>query len=146
MPAGLLLTLSEGVTAPRDRIFQLLTAPELLSQWWGPRGVTMPEIEIDPRSGGRYRFTMQPPDGSPFHLSGEFREVSPSRLAFTFRYEEPTPDDRETLVTLSFRDRDGSTAVALEQGAFRTEARRELHRDGWGESVDRLERLLAERG
>ena len=82
----------------------------------------------------------------PFRLTGEFREVDPpERLAFTFNWEPPDPDDVETLVTLSFRDRDGSTAVALEQGAFKTEARRELHRDGWGESFDRLERLLAGR-
>ena len=89
---------------------------------------------------------MQPPDGDPFHLTGEFREVEPpARLAFTFSYEDPDPDDVETLVTLSFRDLGESTEVALAQGPFKTEARRALHRDGWGDSFDRLERQLSAR-
>ena len=54
---------------------------------------------------------MQPPDGDVFHLSGVFREVDPPvRLAYTFRWEEPDPDDRETMVTLSLRDLGESTS------------------------------------
>jgi hypothetical protein len=30
----------------------------------------------------------------------------------------------------------------LEQGPFKTEARRALHRDGWTDSFDKLERLV----
>jgi hypothetical protein len=33
--------------------------------------------------------------------------------------------------------------VALTQGLFQTEARRALHRGGWTDSFDRLERLIA---
>ena len=32
--------------------------------------------------------------------------------------------------------------MGLTQGLFKTEARRALHRDGWGDSFDKLERLL----
>jgi uncharacterized protein YndB with AHSA1/START domain len=86
---------------------------------------------------------MQPPDGDSFFLAGEFREVDPpSRLAFSFIWEEPDPEDVETLVELSFEPRDGSTVVVMTQGPFKTEARLELHRGGWGDSFDKLERLL----
>ena len=65
---------------------------------------------------------MQPPDGDLFHLTGEFREVDPpARLAYTFRWEEPDPDDRETVVTLSFGDLGESTELVLSQGPFATE-------------------------
>jgi uncharacterized protein YndB with AHSA1/START domain len=88
---------------------------------------------------------MQPPEGDPFYLGGEFREVDPpARLAFTFLYEEPDPDDVETLVELSFRDRGESTEVEFAQGRFKTEARLELHRDGWTDSFDRLEQLISQ--
>jgi uncharacterized protein YndB with AHSA1/START domain len=76
--------------------------------------------------------------------SGEFRVVDPPvRLAYTFLWEEPDPDDVETRVSLSFRDLGESTEVAFTQGAFKTEARRALHRDGWTDAFDRLERLLS---
>jgi hypothetical protein len=58
-------------------------------------------------------------------------------------YEEPDPDDVETLVEFSFRDRGAeSTELVFAKGRFKTEARRELHRDGWTDSFDRLEELL----
>ena len=89
---------------------------------------------------------MQPPEGDPFYLAGEFRDVDvPARLAFTFAWEDPDPDDVETLVALSFRDLGGSTEVAFTQGPFKTEARRTLHRDGWADSSDKLERLISAR-
>ena len=63
----------------------------------------MPSLELDLRPGGSYRIGMQPPEGDLFYLSGEFREVDrPAQLAYTFRYEDPDPDDQENVVTLSF--------------------------------------------
>jgi uncharacterized protein YndB with AHSA1/START domain len=74
---------------------------------------------------------MQPPDGDPFVLTGEFRRVQPpARLSYTFGYEEPDADDRETVVDLSLRDLGESTAARIDQGPFLTEARRALHTQG----------------
>ena len=75
-----------------------------LAKWWGPRGFTIPSLEFQPRVAESYRIEMQPPEGDPFYLIGEFREVDPpARLAYTFVWEDPDPDDVETLVELSFR-------------------------------------------
>ena len=121
----------------------MLTEPHELAKWWGPHGFTTPTLELDLRVGGRYRFTMQPPEGDAFHLSGEFREINPlERLAYTFVWEEPTPDDRETLVTLSLRDLSEWTEVSLTHGAFATEERRALHEGGWTDSFERLQALI----
>ena len=110
----------------------------------GPEGFTTPSLEFQPRVGERYRIEMQPPEGDPFYLTGEFREVDPpARLAYTFVWEDPDPDDIETLVALSFRDLGESTEVAFTQGPFKTEARRALHRDGWMDGFDKLERLIS---
>jgi uncharacterized protein YndB with AHSA1/START domain len=85
---------------------------------------------------------MQPPEGGPFCLTGAFRDVDPpARLSFTFVWEDPHPDDVETLVVLSFRDLGGLTEVSFSQGPFHTEPRRALHRDGWTDSFDKLDRL-----
>ena len=87
---------------------------------------------------------MQPPQGDAFCLIGEFREVDPpARLAYTFVWEDPDPDDVETLVALLFHGLGESTEVALTQGPFKTEARRALHREGWTDSFDKLEKLTS---
>jgi uncharacterized protein YndB with AHSA1/START domain len=86
---------------------------------------------------------MQPPDGQAFHLAGKFCEVEPPRrLVYTFEWEEPDPDDQETVVTLSFLDNDEGTRLVLDQGPFATEARHALHETGWTETLERLERFL----
>jgi uncharacterized protein YndB with AHSA1/START domain len=126
-------------------VFGAFTAPEELAKWWGPKGFTVPSLEFNPRVGDGYRIEMQPPEGDPFHLTGEFRQVDPPvRLAYTFTWEDPDPDDVETLVELAFRDLGESTEVLLTQGPFKTEARRELHRDGWTDSFDKLEQVISQ--
>jgi uncharacterized protein YndB with AHSA1/START domain len=96
------------------------------------------------RVGGRYSVRDAAPVGDLFHLTGEFREVDPpSHLVYTFVWEPPDPDDRETVVTLSFRHVDGSTQVSFTQGVFATEERRALHEQGWTESFERLQELVS---
>jgi uncharacterized protein YndB with AHSA1/START domain len=138
--------MTRSVPAAPLVVFGAFSERDELAQWWGPEGFTIPSMEFDPRVGGSYRIEMQPPEGDSFHLRGEFREVDPpKRLAFTFIWDPPDPDDVETLVGLSFLDLGGSTEVALTQGPFKTEARRALHGDGWTESFDKLERLISTR-
>jgi uncharacterized protein YndB with AHSA1/START domain len=143
--ANLTLEITRLLPAAEPIVFGAFSDPNQLAKWWGPSGFTVPSLAFDPRAGESYRIEMQPPTGDRFYLTGEFREVSPpARLAFTFVWDPPDPDDLETLVALSFRDLGGSTEVNLNQGPFTTEARRTLHRDGWTDSLDKLERLLAD--
>jgi len=132
--------------APRSLVFKALTEPDELAKWWGPSGFTSPSVKVDLRVGGSYRIAMQPSAGDLFYLSGEFREVDPpARLAYTFRWEDPDPDDQETVVTLSLRDLGESTELVLAQGPFATKPRRALHEDGWTDAFDRLQQLMSRR-
>jgi uncharacterized protein YndB with AHSA1/START domain len=144
-PVTLRLEIKRAVPAPPSRVFEAFSDADELAKWWGPKGFTIPKLDFDPRAGAGYRIQMQPPEGDPFYLAGEFREVDPpARLAFTFAWEDPDPDDVENFVELTFADLGDSTEVALAQGPFKTEARRELHRDGWSDSFDKLEAGLAQ--
>ena len=143
-PRELALEMKRVIRAPRPLVFKALTEPAELAKWWGPSGFTAASVEIDLRVGGNYRIAMQPPDGDLFYLTGEFREVNPpARLAYTFRWEDPDPDDQETVVTLTLRDLDESTELTFTQGEFATEARRALHEQGWTDTLDRLQGLLS---
>jgi uncharacterized protein YndB with AHSA1/START domain len=140
----LTLEMRRALPAARPSVFEAFSDPEELAKWWGPQGFTVRPLDFHPRVGNSYRIEMHPPEGDPFYLTGEFRVVDPpARLAYTFAWEDPDPDDVETLVELSFRDLGDSTEVVFSQGPFKTEARRELHRNGWSDSFDKLERSVA---
>jgi uncharacterized protein YndB with AHSA1/START domain len=141
---GLRLRITRVLDAAPPAVWRALTDPHELARWWGPAGFTSPSIELDLRVGGRYRIEMKPSDGEAFFLQGEFRQVDrPRMLAYTFRWEEPDPDDQDTVVTLSLGELAGWTELALDQGPFATEARLALHRGGWSDSLDKLAALVS---
>ena len=138
------VVLRDVMPAVPDRVFGALTEPAELVRWWGPDGFTTPEIELEPRVGGRYRFAMQPPEGELFHLEGEFIEFDPPHVvAYTFRWEDPDPDDVETIARLTLRGVEDGTKLVLDQGTFATEARRALHQQGWADGFVKLRRLFS---
>jgi uncharacterized protein YndB with AHSA1/START domain len=137
------LRLEKVLPLPRERLFAAFVDGEQLPQWFGPAGFTARALRLDAVEGGSYRLEMQPPEGDVFHIHGTFRTVeAPRRLAFTFVYEEPDPDDQETLVTVTFESAEQGTLVVVEQAPFKTAARCALHRDGWTDSLERLEQAL----
>jgi len=131
--AGLVLRLEWVFPASRAAVYNALTDPE------EPHRAS----SSSRASGVATWIAMQPPEGGVFHLSGEFREVEPpARLAYTFRWDPPAADDRETVVILALEDRGEKTKMILTQGEFATEERYALHEAGWSESLERLEQLL----
>src|SRR6266508_2594455 len=135
----LTLHLERVLHAPPRSVFEACVDAGRLATWWGPSGFTSPSIEMDVRVGGKYRIAMQPPDGELFYLRGEFREIdAPRLLVYTFEWEDPDPDDQETVVSLSFDRAGEGTELVVDQRPFATEARYELHKAGWTEALVRL--------
>jgi uncharacterized protein YndB with AHSA1/START domain len=141
---GTQLHLEKVLVVPPERVFAAFVDAEQLRRWWGPAGFSVPRLQFDPVEGTDYRIAMQPPTGDVFHIRGTFRAVeAPRRLIFSFIYEEPDPDDEETLVQVTFEPADSGTRVIIDQGPFKTAARLELHRQGWTDTLEQLERSLA---
>jgi uncharacterized protein YndB with AHSA1/START domain len=139
-----MLRLERILPAARDRVLSAFIDPVQLPNWWGPAGFTVPRVELDVRKGGRYRIEMQPSEGKPFWAYGEYREVEPpSRLAYTFEWDPPTPDDQPTLVTLALLPVGERTRLVVEHGPFKTDERYVLHEAGWKDTLDRLEAWVA---
>jgi len=138
------LQLESFLAVAPERVFAAFVDPDQLRQWFGPIGFTVPELEVDAVEGEDYRLAIQPPEGDAFHIRGTYRTVeAPRRLAFTFVYEEPDPDDQETLVTVALEPVEHGTRILVEQSPFKTAERLELHRDGWTDSLERLEEALS---
>jgi uncharacterized protein YndB with AHSA1/START domain len=97
-PSVTRLRLEKALSVPPERVFAAFVDAEQLRQWWGPAGYTVAGLQFDAVVGTSYRIVMKPPAGDVFHIRGAFLAVeAPHRLAYTFAYEEPDPDDQETV-------------------------------------------------
>jgi uncharacterized protein YndB with AHSA1/START domain len=134
--------------APRRLVFEAMTKPEHVKQWWGRlgEGYSVPVCEIDLRPGGTWRFVNRHPKGEvAFH--GEYREITPpSRLVFTEIFEQ-FPDS-VSVVTAEFSEEDGMTRFTITVEYPSLKVRDMVIASGMargsGISYDRLEDLVAE--
>jgi uncharacterized protein YndB with AHSA1/START domain len=73
--------------APRDVVFDCLTDPAHLAQFWGPDGTTIPAggITVDLRPGGSFETEMvNVADGSRYSMRAVYQEVRrPEKLVWT---------------------------------------------------------------
>jgi uncharacterized protein YndB with AHSA1/START domain len=133
--------------APRHLVFEAMTRPEHVTQWWGRlgEGYSVPVCEIDLRPGGAWRFVNRHPKGEAgFH--GEYREITPpSRLVFTEIFEEFP--DVVSVVTGDFTDEGGKTRLTVTVHYPSRDVRDMVLASGMakgaGISYDRLDDLVA---
>ena len=132
--------------APRALVFEAMTKPEHIRQWWGNLGdgYSVPVCEVDLRLGGKWRFTNRTPKGELATFYGEYREVTPpERVVFTEIFE-PFPD-AESVVTALLTDEGGKTrltaTVAYPSREVRDMVRATGMERGAALSYDRLEEV-----
>ncbi|HSI06866.1 MAG: SRPBCC domain-containing protein [Myxococcota bacterium] len=74
--------------APREDLFEAFRDGGRLAAWWGPKGFSCAFDVFEPRAGGRWRFTMQGPDGVTYPMVKDFTEVTaPERVAYRHSQE-----------------------------------------------------------
>jgi uncharacterized protein YndB with AHSA1/START domain len=131
--------------APRDRVFAAFTDPELIPEWWGPRGTTTTVDQMDVRPGGAWRFVNKGPDGET-GFRGTYREVAPpERIVQTFEWEGMP--GHVIVETAAFEDLGERTKVVNTSLFHTTEERDGMLASGMErgltETHDRLAELLA---
>jgi len=132
------LHIERRLAAPRERVFEAWTEPELLARWFTPFVGSSSDAEIDLRVGGAWRVKMRSPLWPSCWAFGTYLEVDPpARLVYTLAWER-APFGPETLVTVEFRDADGETDVVLVQERLGTRRGRRGHALGWRLSLTRL--------
>lgn len=132
-------------SAPRERVWQAMTDPDLVAEWWG-RGNKLVIEKLEVKKGGHWRFVEHSDDGV-HGFEGRFREVvPPERMVQSFEWDgmpayviintttlEDLGDGRTKLVTTSQfytnEERDGFLQSGMEGGL--------------NQSYDALDRLLA---
>jgi uncharacterized protein YndB with AHSA1/START domain len=74
------------IAAPPERVFQAISDPAQLSQWWGERNLyRVTEGTADLRVGGKWTSDGVGADGTKFRVEGEYLKVDPPRrLVYTW--------------------------------------------------------------
>ncbi len=143
------LVISRIIDAPREKVFQAWTDPELLKQWFAPKPWTTPVAELDVRPGGASLIVMRGPDGNEFPNRGVYLEVVRNeRLVFTNAYVRAWEPSEKPFMTVivTLEDLGGKTRYTARVLHW-TVADRETHEKmgfhkGWGQCADQLAALV----
>lgn len=63
------------MNAPVKMVWDAWVDPKQVTQWWGPRGLTLTSHSKDVRTGGHWNYTMHGPDGVDYPNKTKYLEV-----------------------------------------------------------------------
>ncbi len=126
------LRLRREFPAPVSRVWEGLTSPAALAQWfWPARFGTV--AEADARTGGQFRIAGT---GAGIAVAGRYTDVEPPvRLSFTWTWDGQA---EETAITIELAESETGTVLELTHAGFADEAARDDHITGWSDCLDRL--------
>ena len=139
----LMLQQTRIIRAPRSRVYQAWTNPEIMKHWIGPANMHCCEARLDVRVGGKYRIQVVPdvpPADDPNRSSsaeGEYTKIVPNEL-LQFTWSPSWNVGEQSLVTVTLRDVPDGTQITILHEKFETEASRNGHNNGWAGSLDKL--------
>jgi uncharacterized protein YndB with AHSA1/START domain len=113
-PSDREIQLTRLFDAPRNLVFDAMSKPEHITQWWGRLGdgYSVPECKVDLRPGGAWRFVNRTSKGELVAFYGVYREVAPpDRMVFTEIFERFP--DTESVVTAVFTNENGKTRLTV---------------------------------
>ena len=142
------IVLTRVFDAPRDLVFEAMTRPELLKQWFGPHGWNLVVCEVDFRVGGAWRYVLEGPDGATMGMGGEYREIVPGeRTVHTEAMDDYPGDSVVTLVLTEHHGRTTMTGTVLYDSQETRDAVVESGMEhGAAETYDRLADLVKSLG
>lgn len=137
--------ITRSFDAPTDVVWKFWTQPELLAQWFGPRGISVPvdTVKVEAHEGGSWNLTMKD-DAGEYPIRAIITKLVEHEYLEMVMESDTTEGflDNETL-RIQFHDHGDKTRITLHQGPFTPEFR-DMTRDGWNESFVKLDTILAE--
>jgi uncharacterized protein YndB with AHSA1/START domain len=141
-PSELEILVTREFDAPIELVFDVLTKPEHVRNWFAPFEEEVTVCEIDLRVGGDYHIVMVTGDGTECSFRGTYLEVEPpSRTVETWLFEGWP--DAEAVESMDLHEIGGVTKV-MNRLTFRDKAGRDhmTKTDGWEAGYDKMESYL----
>jgi len=141
-PSELEIVTTREFDAPLELVWDVLTKPEHVRNWFAPFKDEVTECSIDLRVGGDYHIVFVMPDGTECSFRGTYLEIEPpTRIVQTWLFEGWP--DAHAVETTELHEIDGVTRLTTKL-AFRDQAGRAhmTRSDGQEDSFDKLEDYL----
>jgi uncharacterized protein YndB with AHSA1/START domain len=141
-PSDLEIVTTREFDAPIALVFDVLTKPEHVRNWFAPFEDQVTECSIDLRVGGDYRIVFVTPDGNECAFRGTYLEIEPpTRIVDTWLFEGWP--DAWADETVELHEKDGVTKLTMRM-AFRDQAGRAhmTKNDGQEDSFNKMEDYL----
>jgi uncharacterized protein YndB with AHSA1/START domain len=138
------LTIVRRIAARPSIVFDALTTPEGIAQWWGPDDGPVLIAETDVRVGGRFRVRFRMLDATEHEASGEYLELNPpARICMSWRWlgDEDAAPPNESVLSFDLRPTAEGTELTLTHARLATEETQASHHDGWSGALDKLQRM-----
>jgi uncharacterized protein YndB with AHSA1/START domain len=131
------------IEAPAARVFDALTDPAQVPQWWGdPSIYQTTAAAMDLRVGGRYRFSGVMNDGNTFVVAGEYRVVDrPRRLSYTWEPSwDPAMQEKPSIVDITLAAVDEATQLTVVHSLTGYSDQVDGYNEGWERVLGWLKR------
>lgn len=118
--------------APLALVFRLWESRDHMIRWWGPEKFTPVEMDWELTPGRPWRAAMASTQFGLSRMGGVVREVEKNRrIVFSFKWDGDSGEDMDTVVTVTFAEKDGKTVQSFHQAPFSSVAARDSHVGGW---------------
>jgi uncharacterized protein YndB with AHSA1/START domain len=132
------MTMTRVFDAPRERVFEAWTRPELLQQWSGCKDTTKLECTMDFRVGGAFTQKMSIKGVGEYTITGIYDEIIvPEKIAYHVDMGPAT-----TRVTVLFIAQGSQTKLVLTQEGFPDQNLCKMVSQGTAEALDKLDQML----
>lgn len=107
---GSQVVVTRTFAAPAALVYEAMTTPEHIRQWWGAGHGEVTTCEVDLRVGGRWHFAQTTPGGDEVSFSGEYRELDPpGRMVHTEIFDNI--QSPESVIESTLTEADGFTTL-----------------------------------
>lgn len=134
LPSDREILMTRKFDAPRELVWDIITDPKLIPQWYGFAADETVVKKMDVRPGGKWQYIMQTSGGEEIDFHGTYREViAPEKLVYSFLFGDMPEGDgfaeitlvendgvtelRDRSVFTSKEERDALIATGMEEGA-----------------------------
>ncbi len=103
--------------APVEKVFEALTNPKSITQWFGPKNSRTISAIVSLEVGGSYQFEVKTKNETTFFVEGKYIEISrPYRLVYTAEYRDlPGSPEMKSTITLELSQVLEGTELAFVQ-------------------------------